>query len=110
MFDVAPDGWGYVIRRKGQRQIFAYKGLVIFDDYAAARENFDKANRSGPAEGWAGHQHLLWVVAASSRGAVPSRLLKGGGNPRRLAETDYRALLDMYHKPAATKGGNLDLP
>jgi hypothetical protein len=103
MYDVTPDGpWSYVIRRKGQRQVFASKGFAVFEDHAAARENFDKMNGlflSVPAQGWIAHRIFLWAVAARNRGAVPGLLLKGSGNPRKLAETDYRALLAMYHKP-----------
>lgn len=98
MFSVTPDGGGYVVRRKGQRQAFAQKGFVIFDDYAAARENFNRANLNGPAQGWVAHRIFLWAVYASHRGAVSRRLVKSRGNPRQLAETDYAAVLAMYRK------------
>jgi hypothetical protein len=102
LYDVTPDGRSYSLRRRGQQQVFATKGFDVFDDHAAAREKFDKINGlflSVPAPGWTAHRIFLWVVTGRNRNAIPGLLLKGSGNPRKLAETDYGVLLTMYRKP-----------
>jgi len=107
MFDITPDGWGYVVRRKGQQQIFAHKSFTIFDEHMAARQYFDNENLRSPAQGWVGHRVFLWTVYANNRNRVPGRLLKGKGNPRKLDETDYGEVLSMYRRPPANVISNL---
>lgn len=92
MYDLTPHRGGYTVRRKGQQQVFGSKTFAIFDDYAAAKANFDCTNSlflSGYDQR-AAHTVFLWAVTARNRRAVSSVLLKAGGNPRKLAETNSR--------------------
>ncbi len=101
LYDVVPNGRGYFVRQKGQGRNFATKNLDVFDSHAAAKQRFDKIDGlflEADAQGRAAHRIFLWTVMARNRAAVPSLLLKRNGDPRKLAETDYRALLALYHQ------------
>jgi hypothetical protein len=100
IYDITPNGQSYSLRRRGSSEVFATKAFDVFDGHAAARERFDKINGlflTAPAQGRMGHRIFLWVVTGRNRDAIPSLFLEGKGNPRKLAETDYGALLKMYH-------------
>jgi hypothetical protein len=98
-FSITPNGSVYNIRRKGAQQLFGVKSFVVFDDYAAALAEFtsrDTLFLTHPVDGWNGHKVFLWAVSARSRSTVPSILAKGTYTNRKLAETDYSALLKLY--------------
>ena len=103
------------IRRKNEEELFATKSFAIFNDYSAAREYFNYHDRLhldgqiivaamddpraslGPAY-QAAHRMFIWAVAARNRDAASTALLKGRGEPRKLAETDLSSLLKIYDR------------
>lgn len=103
-YDVTLNGPTCALRRKNQREIFANKHFDVFDDHVAAKDYFVCQNElyldSSQSRFLAVHRIILWAVTAVNRDSVPERLVKAKGNARRLAETDYSALLKMYRSNA----------
>ena len=99
-FTITLNGSVYNVQRIGTKGLFGIKSYVVFDDYAAALAEFTNRDRlflTYPVDGWNAHRVFLWTVAARSCNSVPSVLAKGTYGSRKLAETDYSALLKLYH-------------